>query len=140
MLAVANALCSSLAVNASTKIRRGEFPGLELYIRSETIYIFRNPDKHIVATISFESENDLIGFVAAAFPNCIFEDLFISSSVNKQILDAIGRVADSVVVPGVLLVACRISHDDSLGFVRKFRKVKVSFTLFALSCIASVMF
>lgn len=69
-------------------------------------------------------------FVATAFANCTFDDVDILQSASRPILDAIGHIADSVIVKGVLNYSKAISLFDSLDFVRKFRKVEVS--LFAI--------
>ncbi|KAH7680105.1 hypothetical protein AAVH_41524, partial [Aphelenchoides avenae] len=133
-LAVTNALCSSFAVRASTAVRFEEFPGLQFLLiwnRIEISHVFdasmngSGPFhwKH-VANLTFVSEDDLHEFVAAAFPNCIFEDVGMPLP-SKNLLDATGRVADSVVVSGALGLPARVaSADNVLDFVREFRKVK----------------
>lgn len=90
-------------------------------------------------TLIFPTENDMIEFVAAAFPNCIFDDMAISGSPSKSLLDAIGRVAHSVVVSGPIRLSESLSPDDSLSLVRKFRKVKVSFVSNICCCSASAL-
>lgn len=49
-LVVANALCSSLAVEASRRVRWEEFPGLRFDIWKDSVLIFRSDDTHSVAT------------------------------------------------------------------------------------------
>ncbi|KAH7698425.1 hypothetical protein AAVH_34482, partial [Aphelenchoides avenae] len=109
-LVVTNALYSSFAIRASTAIRFEEFPGLRFLLIWNRIEVSRTFDASMngdgpllrehVASLTFASENDLAEFVAAAFPYCIFEDVGILPSRN--LLDAIGRVADSVIVNGAL--------------------------------------
>lgn len=129
-LAVANALCSTLAVKASTCVRWEEFPGLSFAFMNGWLQVMRRNDTdnwQLVANVFFPSETAMAEFIAAAFPNCIFEDVTIFRFVSKRILDVIGRVAGSVVVKRLLRIPCGMNRDDSLNLVRKFRKVKVSF-------------
>ncbi|KAH7716264.1 hypothetical protein AAVH_16315 [Aphelenchoides avenae] len=125
-LAATNALCSSLAVKASAEIRREELSGLHFKMWNNLIGISRG-ETQIVARLAFPSETATTEFIDAAFPKCILDDVVLSSSVNKRLLDAIGRVAGSVVVQRVLSLSGNISLNGSLGIARKFRKVKVSF-------------
>ncbi|KAH7717602.1 hypothetical protein AAVH_14961 [Aphelenchoides avenae] len=133
-LAVTNALSSSLAVRASNAIRYEEFPGLRFLFVWDRIEISRMYDASVngdgpfdwqhVASLTFASANDQVEFFAAAIPNCVFEDVDIPLP-SKNLLDAVGRVADSVVVNGALgLPASLVSAPVVLNFVRKFRKVK----------------
>lgn len=133
-LAVTDALCSSLAVKASTKIRWEQFPGLELNLGNHFIEIFRTPGPnevaclhrlHVVTRLSFSSFNDMSDFVAAAFPNCIFDDVVILMYAGQHLLDAIARVADCVIVNGVICLPYKTTHCYTHKLVRKFRKVAV---------------
>lgn len=146
-LALTNAFCTSLAVAASSSIRWERFPGLEISIRSREIRIIRHyhsPSDHdysyplLETILTFPSEKDTIEFVVAAFPNCIFENLILWH-VSKELRDALGHVADVVVVKETLHLPQRMSHDESIGLVRKFRKTKVSFSsaglLRAFNCV-----
>lgn len=131
-LAVTSAMCSKLAIKASAGIRWEEFLCLRFYITNRAIHILRQTDKGVrrarmSLTLTFPSEHDTIEFVAAAFPKCIFEGVTISYHLRKRLLDAIGRVADSVVVKGSLQLPDDVSPDDTLRLGREFRKVKVSF-------------
>ncbi|KAH7707922.1 hypothetical protein AAVH_24840 [Aphelenchoides avenae] len=111
-LVVTNALCSSLAAKTSTVLRREEFPGLLFEIWNKVINVFRcfdtRNDKYgsfrlqFVAGLSFPTANDMIEFIDAAFPRCIFEHVTIYWSADKHVLDTIARVADCVVVNGIL--------------------------------------
>lgn len=137
-LVVTNSLCSTLAAKASNAIRWEEFPGLLFYIANEGIHIFARTDVptyegSFVATLAFQSENNMVEFIAAAFPNCIFENVYISGFISNRLIDVIRRVADSIVVSRVLYFRSHMSPKCSLYLLRKFRKVKVSFiTPFAL--------
>lgn len=131
-LVVTNSMCSSLGIKASTFIRWEEFPGLRFLVRDGAIKVLRSlADEdgerwwHTVALLIFANENDTTDFIAAAFPNCIFEKVDI---LSMDILDGVGRVADSIIVTEYLgFSTTRICSDDVLSFVRKFRRVKVSF-------------
>lgn len=134
--AVASSLCSSLAVKTLTNIRWEEFPGLHFRIEKRRIVIQRKINslnkgcglnrRQFVAALTFTSDNDMIEFVGAALPNCIIEEVTISMSVGKPLLDAIGRVAASVMIKGALCPPYSMGADESLSLVRKFVKVKVS--------------
>lgn len=144
-LIVTSGLCSALAVKASARIRWEDFPDIRLYISYDyTIQIFRISDSlkdqqdgtstrtQVMATLTFANESTLADLVAAAFPNCIFED--ISCFTSERILDTICRVANSVVVKGTLCHSANVRRDYSLDLVRKFRKLKVSFYLVFSLC------
>lgn len=138
-LLVANALCSSLALKASAAIRWEEFPGLRLYFANQWIYIDRTPEQDgeerrwtPVELLTFPRDDQMAEFVDAALPNCIFEELTLFDLTSKKVRDAIGRVADSIVIKGALRPPYHMSPDDSLELVRKFRKVKVSLSLYSL--------
>lgn len=134
-LAVTNALCSSLAIKASTRVRWEEFPGIRLFIEARRLEIWRGY-MHSIATLAFKSENRMIAFVAAAFPNCIFDDIIIVGFPSERLLDAIGQVADSVIIRETFSHYSSVNTGDSLGLLQQFRKVKVSFFLACrrLSC------
>lgn len=103
-LAVTNALCSTIAVKASAKIRWETFPSLSILVADEWMQIVRRieePTCQFVTNICFPSESKTTEFIAAAFPNCIFEDLTLFRT-SKYLLDVIGRVADSIVVKGAI--------------------------------------
>lgn len=88
-----------------------------------------------MATLTFASKDETTEFVYAAFPNCIVDEVVISRKLSTNILDTVGRVADSVVINGALLLDGTISTDESLRLIRKFRKVKVrAFIIFLLQC------
>lgn len=55
-----------------------------------------------VADLTFPSEIDTTEFVSASFANGVFECVTFAGSPSKQLLKAIGRVADSVIVKGSL--------------------------------------
>ncbi|KAH7703064.1 hypothetical protein AAVH_29773 [Aphelenchoides avenae] len=132
-LLLANALCSSLALKASTASRWEEFPGLVVYIANRWIGIGPSPSLvhedgqyrcRLVDILAFPSEKELVEFVAAALPNCIFDDIAFNSNLSKQIRDAISRVANTVVIRGVLCPSYNMIRDDTVELVRTFRKVK----------------
>lgn len=145
-LVVTNEVCSSLAVKASNKIRWEELPGLSLHISNKWIGIRRHDAStnhsgivrwKSVAVLTFPNEKDTDKFIAAALSNCVFEDVILSWNLSKPLLDALGRVADSVVLKGALCPPYSMSHDDSLSLLQRFRKVKVSFAiLFLLHAVA----
>lgn len=135
-LAVGNSLCSSLAVKASKMIRWEDLSGLRFHIYNKRFEVYRPTDAankddecgwQIVAFLTIANEKETTEFIDTAFPNCIFEDVGTTYFVSEQLLDAVGRVADAVVVKGVLSIDVLKRPDDSLSLVRKFRKVKVSF-------------
>lgn len=108
-LVVTNALYSSLAVKASTHFRCEEFSGLLFYVWNRSIEVFRLTNDaslswKFVTAMTFSTVDDTAEFVVAAFPNCIFEHVSISNFLSVHLLDAIGRIADSVIIKGVLLV------------------------------------
>ncbi|KAH7706315.1 hypothetical protein AAVH_26458 [Aphelenchoides avenae] len=126
-LAVSNALCSTLAVKASTSIRWEEFPGLNFRITNEQIAVIRRSVSQNMSygkLLTFEDETATAEFIAAAFPNCIFDNVEILRSTSKPIIDAIGRIADSVIVNGTLCPYISMSPGETLEVIRKFRKVK----------------
>ncbi|KAH7711831.1 hypothetical protein AAVH_20877 [Aphelenchoides avenae] len=132
-LLVANAMCSTLALKASTAIRCEEFPGLVMYIANRWVGIGPSPSLvhedgqyrcRLVDILAFPSEKELVEFVAAALPNCIFDDIAFDSNLSKQVRDAIGRVANTVVIRGVLCPSYNMIRDDTVELVRTFRKVK----------------
>lgn len=130
-LSVTNALCSSLAINASARIRWEQFSDLDFYISDTWVAIYRAfgiCDRFdFVACLTFSNEPDLAEFISAAFPNCIFNGVGIWRHATKHTLNAIGRVADSFIITEALGHYRDMSPDDSLNLIRKFRKVKVSF-------------
>lgn len=93
---------------------------------------------NLVATLDFSSIKDNVEFIAAAFPNCILEDLIFVGprSIWAELVDAIHQVADSIVVKGTLYQPDGMTHEDTLNFVPKFRNVMVSFSTqsFAACC------
>ncbi|KAH7695059.1 hypothetical protein AAVH_37887, partial [Aphelenchoides avenae] len=133
-LVVTNALCSSLATKASTVLRREEFPGLLFEIWNKAINVYRYFDTRndrygsfrlqFVAGLTFRTANDMIEFIDAAFPRCIFEHVTIYWSADKHVLDAAARVADCVIVKGVLHLTDYTTADEPLNLALKFRKVK----------------
>lgn len=136
-LAVTSAFCSSLAVKAAIRIRWQQFPGLRFCIMEDRIAIFRknytspNEDDssrlQFVAMLIFPSVDDMSRFVDASFSNCIFEDLIVTWTADKKVLDAISRVAEFVIVAGSFTLDVQMSQSGSLNLVRKFRKVTISF-------------
>lgn len=135
-LAVTSAMCFSIAVKASARIRWEEFPGLAFHIFKKRIEILlaRSPRKkesafrlQSVASLRFASKNETTEFVDAAIANCLFENLAVNNYARKDRMDAIGRVASSVIVKGFLLLDGSINLAESLGVLRRFRKVKVSY-------------
>ncbi|KAH7709932.1 hypothetical protein AAVH_22797 [Aphelenchoides avenae] len=102
-LLVANALCSSLAVEASARIRWEEFPDLAFYVMDRGIAVGK-PEGCLpfaggtldVVFMLFPTDTEMIDFLAAALPNCIFKDLEIACD-NERLLDAIRGAADSVI-------------------------------------------
>ncbi|KAH7694837.1 hypothetical protein AAVH_38111, partial [Aphelenchoides avenae] len=76
----------------------------------------------LVAALSFSTKDDTAEFVIDAFPDCIFDELNISSFLSERILDAIGRIADSVIINGVLRSFGNMTPNETLNLVRKFRK------------------
>lgn len=121
-LALTNAICSSLAIKASTMIRWEAFPDLQFYIWSDVMQFFRGD--LLVANLNFPNEIAMEEFIADGFLNCIFEDVEISPYLSKDLLDAIGRVVDSVVVKGTLRLP--FVSPSRLNVVRKFRNIEVS--------------
>lgn len=142
-LVVTNAPCSSLALNAASGIRCEEFPDLDFYVSDHMIYVCRVHQVHIsnqcmerrlkyVAFLDFQNESTMAEFIAAAFPNCVFMGVGLQRGASKQTLDAVGRVAGSVIVTEALGHYRDMSADDSISLVRKFRRLKVTlFTYFA---------
>lgn len=134
-LAVTNALCSSVALKASAAIRCEEFPGLRFYVVDCNIYILESTPRKdedgraaffLVKSMGFSSENDLAEFVTEAFPNCIIDNLDVLPDPAAPVLDAIFRVADSV-VGKTLRLPGNMATSDSLQLIRKMRKVQVGF-------------
>ncbi|KAH7711830.1 hypothetical protein AAVH_20876 [Aphelenchoides avenae] len=137
-LLVANSVVSSIALKASTAIRWEQFPGLKLYIAQRWIDIGRIPSPddrdgqyrwNRVAMLIFRSVDETAEFIAAAFPNSIFDVVVFSSFISmplasKPLVDAMDRVWDSVIVTGALNLPYAMGLDDALILVRKFRKVK----------------
>lgn len=115
----------------------GAIPGSCFYIWNKRIEIFRiivsQTDEgglrrlQSVTVLAFTSENDLARFVTDALPNCIFEDVVIISCLNKHLSDAVGRVADAVVLKGALHIRGSMNPEEYVCLLRKFRKVEVSF-------------
>lgn len=138
-LLVSNSLCSSLALKASSAIRWQEFPGLQFYVTNRWIDILRQDDEdgqygwNRVAKLTFRSQNETAEFIAAAFPNCVFQDFAIHSypNLNKLVADSIDQVANSVIIQGLFGPPYNISHENVVTLARKFRKVKVSFCSYA---------
>lgn len=125
-LVVTNALCSTLVVKASTRIRWEEFLGIRVCIENRWIRISRCSDRKHLVSLNFSTETANAEFVAAAFPNCILEDVIIMSTSCEPLFDAIYRVADSFMIKGTLQLPALTSPEDSLDLVRKLRDVKVT--------------
>lgn len=132
---------STLAVEASSKIRWEEFPGLCFDIWDTGIHIYRKVGApnggdgsyrlQYVTSLTFLSSTATVQFVAAAFTNCIFEDMDISIFLRKDILDAILGVANCFIIKGTLSHSRNLNAEVSLNLVRKLRKIKVSsFSIF----------
>lgn len=130
-------------MNASAKIRREEFPGLQFDVWSRSIHVYRDFGSQkkengsarfkLVVVMTFPTEKDLLQFVASAFPYCTLENVTIyCSTADKHVFDAIVKVADSVMISGVLQLSGKAIGDKSMNLVRKFRRVKVSFCLIVL--------
>lgn len=139
-LVVTNAHCSTLSLGASSGIRWEELTGLRFYITKQRIQIFsdfvRDADgsfhTQLVTYFTFPNETDTAEFVVAAFPNCVFETMVIASFLSKPLLDAIGEVADSVIIKGALHLSGSVARwseysRDVFEVARKFRNAKVSF-------------
>lgn len=144
-LLVTNSLCSSLAVEASTSLRCEAFPGLAFYVLDRGIAVGTLEGGSAFATgsmdvifVLFSTDAEIIDFLATALPNCIFEDLEIACD-NEHLLDALGQVAESVIVRGAFSLPASVGPDDSIGIVRKLRKVKVSFFAVSMRHVASRM-
>lgn len=111
-LMVTNVLYSSLAFKASTTIRCEKFPDLNFYIRNRAIRVYRVRQVYVdnrmerrlehVVSLDFQNEPTLAEFIAAAFPNCIFMGVGIERGTGKHIVDAVMRIADSVIVTEAL--------------------------------------
>lgn len=98
-----------------TKIRWEDLTGLVIWISSTWILVFRRNktpkgnnglvSPRFMSTLTVSSEDDTIEFAIDAFPNCICEGIVIYHAPSKPLLDATGRVADSVIIEGVLWVS-----------------------------------
>lgn len=138
-LAVTTATCSTLAVKASNSIRWEEFAGLLFSIVDDAILIAKYIGPKcvtgfgpfdVVAFLSFSNVTAMAEFISGALPNCIFEDVDIFSFPGDHLLDAMGRVADSVIVKGAFSHSLLdINRDVSFSLLSKFRKVKVRYLL-----------
>lgn len=83
------------------------------------------------ANLTFASENDLSEFVAAAFPNCTFDDLAIPL-LSTHILNAFGRVADSMVVKGTVHLTDRVISVNVLNFNPSHHFCRIAWRLIAV--------
>ncbi|KAH7697292.1 hypothetical protein AAVH_35626, partial [Aphelenchoides avenae] len=129
-LAVTNLHCSSVAVKASGSLRCEEFMDLHFYVAHYWVQAMKcvgideygSFDMQNVELLGFPNEIGMAEFVADAFPNCVFGNM--TAYLNKAVMDALGRVADSIMIKGALILDVSLSPDRSLSFVRKFRQVK----------------
>ncbi|KAH7701877.1 hypothetical protein AAVH_30985 [Aphelenchoides avenae] len=130
-LAVTNALCSALAVASASKMRWEEFRGLRIRIGYNWIAVERliprdDYTEHEclnVAQWGF-SEVDMANFIAAAFPNCVFEGLIFHCRPGEHVRRALDKVAHSIVILSVLRRPGSSRHFDVLDYVFPFRMVK----------------
>lgn len=96
-LLFANATCATLAA----KFRWEDLSELYFYVWSryeEPLEIARMRSETPVTRFGFPNEDALLEFVAAAFPNCVINGLAFEYPANRRVLDAIGDVADSIVI------------------------------------------
>lgn len=71
--------------------------------------------------------DDTLEFVSAAFPNCVISGLAIEFPANRRVMDAIGKVAHSIVITGALYFDHPVTkYNEIVEFAGKFRRVKVS--------------
>lgn len=113
-LAFAIAMCSSRAARASNRIRWDDFPGLHFIVSNDTIQVYRsiNAPKEsdvswllqFVADLISSSEDDLIKFVAAALPNCVFEDEPVFGFLSKHVYVSLIQVTEPFVINGAFRV------------------------------------
>ncbi|KAH7712313.1 hypothetical protein AAVH_20354 [Aphelenchoides avenae] len=130
-LVVTNALCSALAVASASKMRWEEFRGLCIRIGYNWIAVERliPRDDHTeyeclnVAQWGF-SEVDMANFIAAAFPNCVFEGLIFHCRPSEHVRRALDKVAHSIVILSVLRRPGSARSLDVLDYVFPFRMVR----------------